>query len=522
MFGNAGNDTLRGGDGTDVLYGWTGNDSLDGGAGLDVAGFVTTSSIVVDLINGTATDAGGTDSLSGIEIVHGWSQNDTVTLSNTNGGGVWAYGGDDSIIGGTGGEVINLGSGNDSVSAGGGTDLVSYFENGFDIASTQGVHGNLATGTVIDGWNNLDSLAFVEHLEGNNFGDTLIGNIFDNQLYGLGGSDSVYGGDGNDFLAGGGGDDSMYGGTGIDHLRGSAGNDTLYGGLDADMVSYAGATAGVNVVGLASATGDASVGVDALVDIEGFEGSAFGDSATGTVGSNVLFGGGGGDWLFSASGLDTVYGGDGDDSLIGGLGADALFGGAGNDKYYFDDAGDQATDQAGGGTRDLIYGGAFNVVLSSEIDGLVPAGAANVTGTGNAGINFMTGNDGNNTLLGLGGSDSLYGGLGNDRLDGGTEDDTFYGGAGNDSLIGGAGVDLANYADAGSGVTVVGMMSAAGNSLVGSDMLSSVEAFVGGTSPTRSPATARWPRRFMAAAGRTISTGAAATTRSMAGRASTR
>jgi serralysin len=404
--GGSGNDLIVGNAIGNTLSGGSGNDTLTGGAGTDT--FIVDNGDGRDLI-GDFTP--GTDRLHLSEL----GQFRLLGTSDFDGqanGLRYAY---NSSLGVTSVEVDIDG---DST-----TDVA------IDLAGNK----TLATGDFTPG-----SLLMAQTSSGTSAPDTLLGD---------GSNETLYGAAGDDTLDGGGGIDLMYGGAGNDLLVGAAGNDALYGGLDMDIASYAAATAGVNVAGLASATGNASVGVDALFEIEGFEGSSFADTVSATGAANTLFGGLGNDRLDAAAGIDTVYGGGGDDSLIGGLGADALFGGAGNDSYFLDDAGDVAADHAGGGTRDIVHA-AFGVTLSSEIDGLVLTGLANAKGTGNAHVNFLTGNAGNNTLLGLGGNDTLYGGDGNDRLDAGIGTDSLFGGAGNDTLLGGDDADRL-YGDAG-------------------------------------------------------------------------
>ena len=71
--------------------------------------------------------------------------------------------------------------------------------------------------------------------------------------------------------------------------------------------------------------------------------------------------------------------------------------------------------------------------------------ANNDTLTGTAAANTLNGQAGHDLLKGLGGADTLNGGDGGDFLEGG---------AGNDKLNGNAGIDIANYADLATAVTV--------------------------------------------------------------------
>jgi Ca2+-binding RTX toxin-like protein len=418
------------------------------------------------------------------DLIQGGAGNDRVAGFNANdrlGGDT----GDDILFGGAGNDVLSGGAGNDALYGGlfqgdanSGFDTADFFESAasvkIDLAGWwNGARWVHAQGSAIGE----DFFYDIDGAIGSNFGDEIAGSTGQNKLWGGLGADSIEGRGGNDTLYGGGGNDRLDGGTENNTFHGGAGNDLLIGGAGLDLASYADATAGVTVIGMASATGDASVGSDVLSSIDGFEGTSFADSVSATSGSETFYGGDGNDRLDAAAGIDTLYGGGGEDSLIGGAGADRLFGGAGNDTYFLDDAGDVATDQAGGGSRDVVHA-AFGVTLSSEIDGLILTGLANLTATGHAGMNFMTGNVGNNTLLGLGGSDSLYGGDGNDRVDGGTFADTLYGGAGNDALLGGDDAD-ALYGGAG----VNSLTGGTGNDTFYLESLSDVmiEAAAGGT-----------------------------------------
>ncbi|EFK95621.1 calcium-binding protein, partial [sediment metagenome] len=83
--GGDGNDTLRGGDGTDWLIGGAGTDVLDGGNGNDVIFYEESASGVnVNLATGQVLDDGygSTDTLIGIENLHGSYHGDVLRLSD--------------------------------------------------------------------------------------------------------------------------------------------------------------------------------------------------------------------------------------------------------------------------------------------------------------------------------------------------------------------------------------------------------------------------------------------------------
>ena len=114
------------------------------------------------------------------------------------------------------------------------------------------------------------------------------------------------------------------------------------------------------------------------------------DLITGGLGSDQLYGEGGG---------DTIHGQEGDDTIDGGVGNDVLFGDAGDDYIY------------GGEGDDHIEGG--------------------------AGADNLAGNVGADTLMAGAGNDHAQGGAGADKVVGGAGEDTIEGGAGDDHLWGG-------------------------------------------------------------------------------------
>ncbi|WP_157215952.1 calcium-binding protein [Flavisphingomonas formosensis] len=454
--GGVGNDILHGGDGIDLLEGEAGNDILEGGAGADgLIGGAGADAIYggdgddhigldlpSDLAAGEIIDGGaGTDrlylnfdasidlsgaALTSIEqIVNDYSgysvgltaaQADALTeiksstLDIKSGGaidfsgaavyvnrinlsaagntlnlaGITSRG--TSVYGGAADDVIAGSAGSDALYGGGGVDTVSY------AAATGGVTVSLQT-SLASGAAGADRLGEFENIVGSAFADVLTGD------------------DGNNVLDGG------------------LGNDTLDGGAGIDTASYVNAGAGVTAnLALTAPQNTGSAGMDALLQIENLQGSAFADILTGDTGNNRL------------------SGGAGDDLLVGGGGDDVLDGGAGSD----------AAD----------YSSAPAAVIADLALGVV---------SGGAGSDTLIGIE---NLVGSAFADVLTGDAGVNRLSGGGGDDRIEGGAGNDVLDGGTGIDTASYAGAAAAVTVnlaAGQVSGG----AGSDMLSSFENLVG-------------------------------------------
>lgn len=131
---------------------------------------------------------------------------------------IWGFGGNDTLIGGLGADILRGGAGNDQLFGGAGADLLL------------GEAGN----DTLDGGDGDDTL------DGGEGNDQLMGGAGRDLLSGGAGNDLLNGGDGDDTLQGGSGNDQLFGGAGDDVLRGGAGNDQLDGGAGRDTAEYAG------------------------------------------------------------------------------------------------------------------------------------------------------------------------------------------------------------------------------------------------------------------------------------------
>lgn len=158
LIGSAANETLEGGIGNDVLDGGLGGDVLIGGPGNDTVDYSSrTGDLIVTIGNGSSDD--------GESGLPGEQDNVNATVENVTGGS-----GNDTLIGGTGANVLRGGPGNDTL---------------------QGDAGN----------------------------DKLYGDAGDDTLQGDAGNDKLYGADGSDVLDGG---------ADLDSYTAGAGNDFLY------------------------------------------------------------------------------------------------------------------------------------------------------------------------------------------------------------------------------------------------------------------------------------------------------
>jgi VCBS repeat-containing protein len=384
--GAAGDDTLTGAGGNDILAGGAGDDALDGGTGNDI------------LTGGTGNDT--LDGGIGGDILTGET-------------------GNDALIGGAGSDtyIYNLGDGadvivdsgvfgynywtkryenanNNILKFGPGID-VSMLTPLFDSATQTAVlampdGGRIDVGMVSDlsiqtlqfddgSMVALETLFAQQTLEqvGTESADVLEGTILNDHLIGLGGDDTLNGGGGSDVLEGGAGNDMLSGGAGSDTYVYNLGDgaDSIIDSVSAAARWYgaekntlnfgAGITAGMiaarldngtRIVSLDLGNGDVvQIGTDEVLAVQTLQfadGSALamdtllqqqglivqgGDGADVLAGADVngyanrLSGGGGDDVLRGGAGADTLTGGDGNDTLLGGAGDDILAGGAGND-----------------------------------------------------------------------------------------------------------------------------------------------------------------------------------------------
>ena len=371
--GNGGNDTIDGlGDGR-------------GGLGfLDRVDYSNVGAVQVDLGTGTASDGlGGTDELSNINWVTASFSNDILTGSDA-----------------PGVEGFEGLAGSDVIHGRGGVDIIDY------LFSPGAVSVNLATRIASDGWGFTDAFSGIEGVFGSDFHDSLTGSA-----------------NSGEFFMGAAGNDTINGGAGIDFASYRI-NSLEDGGI---MMSL-GNTASVVV-------NDGMGGSDTLINIEGLEGTNWGDTLAGGNGNHWFSGLGGDDSLNGGAGTDTVDYSQDPLGVIVNLGADPV-------EVELDP--EVGVEIVQGGTARDGWGGDFGVGGIDELENI-----ENVLGslsgdhiTGSLDVNLLDGNLGDDTLDGGDGADTLLGGAGDDSLDGGAGDDTLDGGAGNDVLHGSAGADV--------------------------------------------------------------------------------
>jgi Ca2+-binding RTX toxin-like protein len=242
LVGFAGNDTIEGGgnsgdpttpqtilDGQlDFLAGDAGDDSITGGDGLNVlAHDMAPNGVTVDLQNDTAT-GDGNDTISGIQAVLGTRFDDS--LRGDDGDNSFeSEGGTDTIDGRGGNDAVAFLDGQSaSVDLGAGTATATY--RPFDPAT--GTPGAPVQATI--------SLSGIENAWGSETDDVIRGDSSANRLFGFLGSDQLLGLAGDDFLDGGPESDRAA----VNSLDGGDGNDTCVRGTSVNCETQATVPAG--------------------------------------------------------------------------------------------------------------------------------------------------------------------------------------------------------------------------------------------------------------------------------------
>lgn len=388
-----GTNLARGGQGDDTIHGAGLGDVIRGGAGTDV--------LHVDL-SGLASGVDLGPHFAGAD----WSEIEhfagTLTAhDDTLRGGAHLWGAD----------------------GGAGDDLLRLDYSSLDAA------GDEAKVTIYGG----SSHASVLVERGGMFSDFV--SFFNFERYILSGTargDLFFGGENGDELRGRGGDDTLNGGGGSDTLRGGAGNDYLSGSLDfAGVLSGGDGDDTINAY-RADDTVAGGAGVDRLqLDLWDSAAGAVIDLVSGMAhwtGIEIVSG-----YLSRQDDVfrTTVLTGD----IDGSLGIDLL-------AFDYTRSGLDGIEFLWGGLTE-IDGAARRFLWVGGFDRLDLRGSGgNDSLTGEALNDTLDGGTGNDRLDGWSGRDRLEGGRGNDTLFGGDGNDSLYGGVARDTLVGGEGNDL--------------------------------------------------------------------------------
>lgn len=390
MTGNAGNNTIDGGDGTDILSGLGGDDNLVGGNDAD-----------------TLDGGAGNDYLTG--------GNDADTLD----GGT----GIDTMVGNLGDDVYIITSATKTI--------IEALGEGVDEVRSSLTHTLAA---------NVENLTLTGSSPVNGFGNGLV-----NIIQGNGAANTLDGAAGNDTLIGGAGSDVYIVDSALDVVTEAIGGgtaDIIMSSVTYDMsVSATGEVENLTLTGAANINGTGNDEDNTITGNSGINTLAGGlgdDSYVVQSLTDVVLEatGEGEDTVLSAISwaLDNVQevenitllgtnavnatGNDLDNTLIGNSGKNILTGGLGNDTF---DIGASAINDTvsvdAGGVDTVKVGATYSIANRIDLENIWLTGTGLFNATGNANVNVLFGNDGKNTLNGGTGADTMVGGKG---------DDTFY------------------------------------------------------------------------------------------------
>ena len=329
---------------------------MSGGSGTDIAVYLAAAAgVTVNLASATASDGdGGTDSLSGIEIVVGSNFDDVLTGAET---GVTFSGelGDDTLNGAGGADLLKGDEGDDTLTGNGGVDSLvggagndTYiFGDNVDVETITESAGSNDLSIALAaaaGDPDVDPASFKMSRQGDNL-------VSEDRSGDTGGDDFAVFVD--DFFTTGTIERFVFNDVGATEFvfAGTAGaGDDLLILTDSDNSLSAGGGADIVYTGAVATTVDGGGGDDFLIGADGHD---------------VLQGGDGDDRLFGAAGNDTLTGdgggADGNDRLEGGAGFDSLVGGGGNDSYIIGSNDGASNISDSGGSADILF-------FSSDVD----------------------------------------------------------------------------------------------------------------------------------------------------------
>ncbi|WEX74611.1 calcium-binding protein [Sinorhizobium numidicum] len=454
-----GNDTLRGSEETDYIWGLPGGDNIDAGGGDDFVDGGAESDILT--------------SSSGYDRLDGGAGDDQIFLIGTGG----------AITGGVGydGLIIDL-----SMTSG---RLVFNGESGHGIIGYQSANERHIF------FHDIEWLRLVA----GSGDDRITGTAASDRISTGAGDDVVEAGAGQDIITNTGGHDRLDGGEGNDRfvlvgtgstVLGGSGDDTLVIDLSAasDQVVFNGEN-GHGILGYQ--TPDERHLFFRHYDIERvvlttgsgndrIQGSILADVIRTEVGNDVVDAAAGDDMIVDGRGANRLFGGAGNDSITTTLYSAEIDGGLGQDWLRIEErvrTSDATIDFSAGtastGTvfrgieqASVALGGGNDTVIAGNLTyAVVYAGAGDDRLVGGAGRDSLHGEGGNDRIDGGGGNDTITTGVGNDVAFGGDGMDTLANNGGRDVLEGGAGDDWFRDATPGGGSLGEGslMLGGAGN-----------------------------------------------------------
>jgi Ca2+-binding RTX toxin-like protein len=445
LIGGLGNDTLRGQQKDDILWGGprtipgtltSDNDTLDGGEGWNKV--VQQAASNQDLTNSTLTGQ-GTDTLVSIytaKLTAGVLGN-TLDASAFTRGSVELVGGPgaDTLIGSPQNDRLEGMAGNDTLDGRAGDDLYVF------DADTQLAFDTILSSTGIDTIDfSLTELGVTVNLS--SFGSSSVQTVNANlslRLWTEDAVENIVGGSGRDILTGNNLANRITGGPGDDDMSGLAGNDVFVFHEATGDITELDKVAGGNdldTIDFSQLTPDSSL----VIDFRNGGVNALSPYATesrnSVVRRRVIR-------LDATSTIEQAIGSEGNDTFFDGPGGQTYEGRGGDDRYVMANNNDldHIIESAGGGT-DLIEFSAFTTPLRIDLNSTSSLARRNTSspfnidaGTSGLPQRVTSNSDQIEQVIGGSGRDRIFGNENDNMIDGGPGGDKVEGRDGNDTYV---------------------------------------------------------------------------------------
>ena len=201
-------------------------------------------------------------------------------------------------------------------------------------------------------------------LFGQSGNDTLAGGAGNDLLFGGDGNETLTGGTGSDLMFGGAGNDRMIWnpGDGSDLMEGGDGIDTaeVNGGNGAEVftITANGSRVRFDRITLAPFSLDIGTTENFVLNMNGGDDVFTAGNGLANLIHLTIDGGAGNDTITGGDGDDTLIGGDGNDTITGGRGSDLALLGAGDDTFIWNPGDGSDTVEGQDGTDTLVFNGA--------------------------------------------------------------------------------------------------------------------------------------------------------------------
>ncbi|WP_407156418.1 hypothetical protein [Bradyrhizobium sp. STM 3557] len=459
--GSSGANVITGGAGADIIDGNGGADVISAGAGNDTVTFHGTE---VSVDGGTGSDslilmAGSTITAVDFSVTAGNDQTtgDTAAVTNFENLDAGALTTALTVTGSSGVNTILTGSGNDVVDGGGGLDVISTGA-GNDTVTYRGTELSIDAGTgtntlILDATTDVN-LGRVDQT----VGDAVTVMNFQNvdasalsategvNIIGSSSANSIIGGLGNDVIDGAGGADAISGGGGDDIIAYRGSEVSLDGGSGSNTLQLKTAV-NVNLLNADQTSGD-SVNVANFQNVDASALSAAqGISITGTAAANTITGGAGADTIDGDGGTDVITAGGGNDTVKYYGSEISIDAGSGNDTLVMTASGGTSLVNLGAPANvDQTSGDGVDVFNFENVDASALSTAIAVTGSASA--NIITTGSGADTIDGGGGADVISAGAGDDAVSYYGSEVSIDGGTGTNTLVLKAAVGSINLGNA--------------------------------------------------------------------------